>query len=408
MEKVEKLPTYDIILSEDEMGAEFVALVDSPAIRLNWIAFNKEQRFKFIETEKRVITGPLMIPDQPIYRYSEQKGEHFVKFSRPVIESICQRFFKNKNTGNVNLMHDANKQVEGVYMIESFIVNKSTGRNAPIGFEEVPEGTWMASYKVDNEEVWQSVKSGEFKGFSIEGTFGRELDSSNELAEFETQLRKLDENGTLDANFYLLMKSTPNAMKTITELLTSIKEKFADMPTTPTDKPATTDVKTADGKMITIDGEVAVGSAARMGDAVAADGVYVLEDGSSLTIIEGKISELESKAAEAVEPVDAGHGVVNTTELDDSAKMEARLVALETAIAEMKAATVAATTQNTTALQAQSDAFSETIKQVTEAIEILSGAPAVKETAAKETFAKTSQKDTRLEQIRAALNKTKN
>ncbi|CAB4178166.1 Phage-like element PBSX protein, XkdF [uncultured Caudovirales phage] len=404
MEKPDKLPIYKIVLSEEEMGAEYVALVDSPAIRLNWIAFKEEFKYKFVETDsdKRIICGPLMIPDQPIYRFSETKGEHMVVFDKNTIEQIRERFFKNKNTSNVNEMHDSNKIVEGVYMIESFIVNKSKGMTAPIGFEEVPEGTWMASYKVDNEEVWNKVKSGEFKGFSIEGTFGRELDNTSaELAEFETMLRKIDRNGTLSQNFYLNMRTNQNAMKTITELLTSIKEKFADMPI---EKPKTTDVKTADGKMITIDGELAVGSAARMGDAIAADGVYVLEDGSSLSIVEGKISEVIAKKVEEEVKVEEAAAPV----VDEKAKMEARLVALETAIAEMKGATVAAATQNTVALKAQTDSFKETLKLMTESIEILSGLPKVDESEKKETFSKTNLKEERLKQIALSLSKTKN
>jgi len=36
----------------------------------------------------------------------------------------------------------------------------------------VPVGTWMGAVKVNNDEIWQDfVKSGEVKGFSIEGFF---------------------------------------------------------------------------------------------------------------------------------------------------------------------------------------------------------------------------------------------
>ena len=42
---------------------------------------------------------------------------------------------------------------------------------APKGFEDLPDGSWFGSYKVDNEAVWNDIKAGTFKGFSVEGMF---------------------------------------------------------------------------------------------------------------------------------------------------------------------------------------------------------------------------------------------
>lgn len=386
MDKPEQLPIYKIVLTEDEMGAEYVALVDEPAIRLNWISFREENVFKFTATdiEKKIICGPLMIPDSPIYRYSESKGEHMVVFDKQTIEQIRERFFKNKNTSNVNLMHDPKQVVEGVYMIESYIVDKTKGMNAPEIFKEVPEGTWMASYKVDNPEVWAKVKSGEFKGFSIEGTFGRELDDSSALAEFESNIRELDKDGTLNEYFYLMLRN--KNMKTITNLLNELKEKFADIPevlpeTLPVvEEIKAMDVKTSDGKMLTVDGEsLMVGHAVRMGDAICPDGIYILEDGTSLSIVEGKIAEIVSKVETPVEDV-----------------IETRMVALESAIADLKNIQK----QNTFNFNSNK----ETLASMMEAIEILSGQPKVK-AEPKEIFTKSNLKQTRLELIAQSLSK---
>jgi hypothetical protein len=57
-------------------------------------------------------------------------------------------------------------------MYESFIVDSQRGIRPPMGFEDAPEGSWFGSYKVDNEDVWNNfIKTGEFKGFSVEGVF---------------------------------------------------------------------------------------------------------------------------------------------------------------------------------------------------------------------------------------------
>ena len=228
------------------------------------------------------------------------------------------------------------------------------------------------------------MKSGEFKGFSIEGTFGRELDDSSALAEFESNIRELDKDGTLNEYFYLMLRN--KNMKTITNLLNELKEKFADIPevlpeTLPVvEEIKAMDVKTSDGKMLTVDGEsLMVGHAVRMGDAICPDGIYILEDGTSLSIVEGKIAEIVSKVETPVEDV-----------------IETRMVALESAIAELKNIQK----QNTFNFNSNK----ETLASMMEAIEILSGQPKVK-AEPKEIFTKSNLKQTRLELIAQSISK---
>ena len=72
---------------------------------------------------------------------------------------------------NVNLMHDPNKQVEGVTMFESFIVDKTRGIKPMEAFSDVPDGSWFGSFYIENPDVWNAVKKGELRGFSVEGLF---------------------------------------------------------------------------------------------------------------------------------------------------------------------------------------------------------------------------------------------
>jgi hypothetical protein len=169
-----KLPIYTLVIKEDneDSGVDFVALVDQPAIERNWFAFKEEKPFTFqADEERKIITGALMIADLPIYRRDNELGEYYVVFDKSQIETMVQKFMRKGFQNNVNEMHDHNKKVEGVSMFESFIVDSQRGISAPRGFEGVPEGSWFGSYKVDNEEVWNKVKQGEFMGFSVEGMF---------------------------------------------------------------------------------------------------------------------------------------------------------------------------------------------------------------------------------------------
>lgn len=168
-----KLPIYTLVLKEDdngESGVDYVALVDEPAIERNWFAFSKQFNFK-ADAERKIITGCLMVADLPIYRRSEKMGEFYVVFDKAQIELMVQRFMKMGFQSNVNEMHDPTKVVSGVAMFESFIVDSQRGIKPPSGFENITEGSWFGSYKVDNEEIWAKVKDGSFMGFSVEGMF---------------------------------------------------------------------------------------------------------------------------------------------------------------------------------------------------------------------------------------------
>lgn len=130
----------------------------------------KFMTFAIQDEDQRIITGPLMLADTPIYR-KDQTGEYYVYFDKDTIKTIAQKFFKKGYQSNVNLMHDGDKVVDGLTMYESWITDKSRGVLPMKGFEDVPDGSWFGSFVVDNDQVWAMVKDGKVKGFSVEGVF---------------------------------------------------------------------------------------------------------------------------------------------------------------------------------------------------------------------------------------------
>lgn len=167
-------PLYELIINEDDhSGVTGVALVDAPAIEINFQAFHEHKAYKFetVSAEKKILAGPLMIPNTRIYR-NDSKGEYEVFFSKETIEQIVDKFHKNQFTNRVNPMHESMLILPDIYMVSSFITNKERGLNGPKGFEGLPDGSWYGEFKVRNEEVWQQyIKTGIFKGFSVEGFF---------------------------------------------------------------------------------------------------------------------------------------------------------------------------------------------------------------------------------------------
>jgi len=148
-----------------------IALVDEPAIESDWIAFNKHQGFKVQSKERRIVSGYAMIADLEIPRYDERRGYYNVTFRKGNIEKIWLNFHRNNLMTNTNEMHQSGKFAEGVFVCESFIIDSERGIKAPEGFKQEPDGSWFISMKVENDDVWNKVLEGTFKGFSIEGRF---------------------------------------------------------------------------------------------------------------------------------------------------------------------------------------------------------------------------------------------
>jgi hypothetical protein len=130
--------------------------------------FTTHLSFAVQDEDQRIVSGPLMIADLPIYRKDED-GEYYVMFTGEQIKKIVQRFFKKGYQAKVNIEHG--KKADGVYMFESYIIDRDRGVNPPTGFEDVADGSWFGSFKVENEKLWSEVKAGTFKGFSVEGLF---------------------------------------------------------------------------------------------------------------------------------------------------------------------------------------------------------------------------------------------
>ena len=156
-------------LGDDTTGVEIVSLVDYPAIERNFIKFSKETEVKFkINDEKRIVSGAALIPDMPIYRRNPDGYEYYVKYTKSAIERIAEKFFADHNSTNVNLQHEID--VDGCVYFESYLINHERGI-VPVEFADLPDGTWVLSAKINNDSVWQLIKDGILKGFSIEGIF---------------------------------------------------------------------------------------------------------------------------------------------------------------------------------------------------------------------------------------------
>lgn len=175
------IPIYNVTLEDDADGVFMMSIVDTPAVDSNFLKFNKHRQkvIYHFNDEKRIITGVALRANYPIYRF-DGKDEFYVQFTPKDIEIMANKFMKEKKLNNVNVDH--NKDVDGIYLIESFILSER--HNYP-EFKDVDLGSWIVSYKVENQEVWEAIKSGKLNGFSVEitGILSPVKDEAKELIE---------------------------------------------------------------------------------------------------------------------------------------------------------------------------------------------------------------------------------
>jgi hypothetical protein len=185
-------------------GVDAVALVEDPAIEANFFAFKSEsqdieesillnlikfniqehtsnksfaevkedttkRQFAVVE-EQQMIVGPLMIPEKLIMRVDEEGEPYFVYFSKDTIQKIAQKVMKDNHLHNLNIEHNEDDTVDG-YMVSTWLIEDEIMDKQQVYGFSYPKGTWMGQYKIEDLSVWNKVKEGEIKGFSIEGFF---------------------------------------------------------------------------------------------------------------------------------------------------------------------------------------------------------------------------------------------
>lgn len=156
-----------------------ISMVESPAIESDFVALSKEEEVKvFLESEERhMVYGAALIPDKDIYRNNGEQ-EFYISFTKESIEKMSQDFMKNYRQNEVTLDHE--EMANDITITESWLVEDPYKDKANALGINVPQGTWMVGMKVNQIDVWERVKSGELKGFSVESMISLEEFSKND------------------------------------------------------------------------------------------------------------------------------------------------------------------------------------------------------------------------------------
>lgn len=188
---MKKLEDIEMIIKDENVDGVFaISLVDKPAIQEDFIYLSSHEiELKVTNEEKREVVGIALVPDKKIYRNVD--GEEFnIYFTAQTIEKTNELFMKNLNLNKITSQHE--RDVEGVSVIESWIVEDSKQDKSNIYNLNAPVGSWIVKMKVYNDSEWVRVKNGEYKGFSIEGKYKEaEIKASEQVDDLIKEIENL-------------------------------------------------------------------------------------------------------------------------------------------------------------------------------------------------------------------------
>ena len=269
------LPLYRVALADDD-GVLRVSLVENPAVESDFEVFRKEEAkapalYSVQDEDKHLVRGVILRADYPIYR-NDGRGGYYVTFGADVIREAAERFIADGHANAVDTDHDG-KEVDGVQMVQLFIKDAAAGV-APEGFDDIADGSLFGEYHVTDPDIWDEIKAGTWKGFSVE-IFYKLIPAADFTAEKEN-------------------KFPANMKKLFSAINAAIVRVFAEFGSVTTDK----GVIYWDG-----DEDLKAGDRVEVEDAegnrsAAADGDYTTPDGKVIVIVDGAVAEVKDPEAE--------------------------------------------------------------------------------------------------------------
>lgn len=284
MVTIDGLPVYRALVDDPETGMYKISLVDDPAVESLFQKFSAEKRvltYRVEDEERRIVRGVVMRADFPIYRRDPRFGEYYIVYTAGTIRVMAEKYLLEGRQNAVNLQHEDGSDVDGVQMVQCFIKDSAAGIS-PEGFGDIADGSLFAEFHVVNDEVWDAVKAGTYRGFSLEGVFSLQPEQDADwVRDIVARLRGI---------FRELKTDNMGRMKRIKEALARMLQELGRV--------------TTDRGALQWDGEddLRAGMDVYTGEgedrAPAPDGDYRTEDGKVIRVENGKVAEIRDDSAE--------------------------------------------------------------------------------------------------------------
>lgn len=375
----EKTKVYDLDVNEKDHGVYSIAIVDSPAIDQNFMMFkkqidNKLTKIEFnsnefskdinLSTDKQILCGPAMVPDYKIFRKDAEDNEYYVQISPEQIELVALKFMQGNYNKNANQNHDKNSVIDSITYYESWIViDPENDKSKALGFKDITKGTWMVSAKIENPEMWNTIKSGNFNGFSIEGLFNLEEQKMNKIPEKKVIY-------TISKNKNIMLDKILNTIKNALKAEMKTELKFQDL-------------TLQDGTAVSID--QTNGMVTYSDGSTVPDGTYVQDDLiGELFVLNGKSVDQDDFDAAMLDKATSAEPV--TVEIDPASMAPADSTDQVASKVSPKPFTVKVIKENNTENNTENEKLKSEIAELKKQIEKFGNLPATSHTKVEEMY----------------------
>ena len=195
----------ELVLNDDGewMGLYANSIVSAPAIERTAVLMKKHKPKAVSMTteqgERRMMYGPVMIPDLMIYRRDDQTQEEwYATYSAETVRKCMNMFMKKGLQSRITIEHAF--PITGVTMVENWIVEDSEkDKSVALGLEPLAVGTWMTGALIEDDDTWELAKNGALTGFSIEAFFdqiekhGTKTEEERFIEELETYMKSFQQ-----------------------------------------------------------------------------------------------------------------------------------------------------------------------------------------------------------------------
>lgn len=283
------IPVYEALVGGDDEGMVRISLVDDPAVMSNWQKFSTNAipvKYSITDEDKRIVRGVVMRADFPIYR-RDAGGEYYVIYHADTIRQMAEKYLAESRQNRIDTNHDGN-EVDGVQMVQWYIKDTAAGID-PQGFaEDIADGSLFAEFHITDDDIWQQVKDGTFRGFSLEGYFT--ITPEQEQQSIDSIVDELAGQFNI-TNMSKIERLKEILRAALAEQDEPIAVKCGNVTTDrgPLEWDGEEDLKAGD-RVYIIDEE---------GNRTAAtDGDYMTEDGKTIVVSEGVVAEIRDPEAE--------------------------------------------------------------------------------------------------------------
>lgn len=193
-----KLPVYEALISSEDDGIITISLVDEPAVESDFVCFAKDagkQLFAVSDSSEHIITGCLMKADTLIYR-NDNGFQYYIVFSKETIKKMAQKMLSDGSFKNIDTQHNGKLLPHGALTLMEVYI-KDSAKGIDPNFVDIPDGSLMTTFKIEDESIWQECANGDFlNGFSLEGFFDtKQVDFSiikpNKTKSFKMRIKEL-------------------------------------------------------------------------------------------------------------------------------------------------------------------------------------------------------------------------